>query len=1245
MRSKDGLRSTYGTPRPAAADASWRDPAVIADPDHPGRVLGWLLTSTVDTFGNTIAYTLPPDPADPAGGAAVPDPDRLRRLRRPGEPGLPGAGPVHLPAAAGPAHRPPRRLPRHHRPALHRHRDLDEPGPPPLARTVTLAYTDAATRPADNGVSLLARVTVTGHDGDATQSLPPLEFGYSTGTRPGAATSRSADRRRRRPGPVAGQPGPGPGRPVRRRPARRAAAVRRRRRYWRNRGAGRLDLPRQLAAAPAGVALGDAGRPAAGRRRRRPPRPAGHRRRPGRLLPGLRRRRLRPGRLPPLPGRARFGLTDPDTRLIDLDGDGVTDALRTGTRLQVYLNDRAAAGSAQPAGGGSRWTRCTFTDPRVKLADMTGDGLTDVVLVASGRHRSTGPTSGYGRFGPAVIMADSPRFDDADLYGPTGFDPRRLLLGDVDGDGAADVVYVGPRGPPCGSTSPGNGFAAAGRGAGHPAAGRRRPRAARRPAGHRHRRRAVVLRRRHGHAAATTSSSTSPAAPSPTCSPASTTTPARSPPSPTPRPPFTPRRRAAGDPLAHHPALPGARRRRDPGHDDFSGTTLTTEYRYHHGYWDGADREFRGFARVDHRDTLTPPARAGDPAFSPPTETRTWFHPGPVGPNTGAWTELDFTGEYWPDDPPLAGHLDQSALPAGLPRRALREAVRGPRGTLLRTRLYAIDGTRRPTAPMRSATTPPGRTGPGRPHRRRPGLARPPVVTAQPTLAHRRSGNAAPTPCPGCSSPAATTTTAARTHADIGVPRGHDPAPPGRTIPGHAHHHQLRHPRRPRLYMTDRVTGTARHECADDGSLPALGFAQAALTGAAPTCLRGLELTYYDGPPFTGLGPGQLGEHGLPVRTEHLVITPDLLAGACQPGPSGDRPGHPALPAHRRQPRPRRLARRVPGRVPAGNRRRPPAPAAPTSATSGTGAALHRRLLRPASRHCYDVQAPPDANPPRGLVTVARDPYGGDTATCYDPYQLFPPSVTDPAGLTTRASHDYRVLKPNLVTDPNGNRTAVGYTPLGLPAFTARLGKDGASQGDTLDQPSASYDYQLTAWDDSAPPHPDSPAADERHHRPPGRAPVGHRRAGKRRRAAAGQPPLTDPEIAALFGPDERASHPERFVRTVEFSDGFGRLLQTRTQADDLMVDELGLADEPAAAAGLSPPIGRAGLSAGDGQRLDHLRQQRPPRQAATNPSPAPATATSRPSADQLATLARTTRHYDPRGLCIRTVAPDGSET
>ena len=32
--------------------------------------------------------------------------------------------------------------------------------------------------------------------------------------------------------------------------------------------------------------------------------------------------------------------------------------------------------------------------------------------------------------------------------------------------------------------------------------------------------------------------------------------------------------------------------------DQWRGTTFTTTYSYHHGYFDGIEREFRGFGRV-----------------------------------------------------------------------------------------------------------------------------------------------------------------------------------------------------------------------------------------------------------------------------------------------------------------------------------------------------------------------------------------------------------------------------------------------------------------------------------------------------------------------------------------------------------------------------------------------------------------------------------------------------------------------
>ena len=75
-----------------------------------------------------------------------------------------------------------------------------------------------------------------------------------------------------------------------------------------------------------------------------------------------------------------------------------------------------------------------LTDPRVRLADMTGDGLHDLVLLRNG-NIVYWPNLGYGRWGAPVTMRGAPRL-------PDGYDPRRVLLGDVDGDGLADLIYV-----------------------------------------------------------------------------------------------------------------------------------------------------------------------------------------------------------------------------------------------------------------------------------------------------------------------------------------------------------------------------------------------------------------------------------------------------------------------------------------------------------------------------------------------------------------------------------------------------------------------------------------------------------------------------------------------------------------------------------------------------------------------------------------------------------------------------------
>ena len=103
---------------------------------------------------------------------------------------------------------------------------------------------------------------------------------------------------------------------------------------------------------------------------------------------------------------------------MDLDGDGRADALITEDDALVWHPSLAEAGFgpaqrlAQPFDE-ERGPRLLFADgtQSIYLADMSGDGLTDLARVRNGEV-CYWPNLGYGRFGPKVVMDNAPLFDN-----------------------------------------------------------------------------------------------------------------------------------------------------------------------------------------------------------------------------------------------------------------------------------------------------------------------------------------------------------------------------------------------------------------------------------------------------------------------------------------------------------------------------------------------------------------------------------------------------------------------------------------------------------------------------------------------------------------------------------------------------------------------------------------------------------------------------------------------------------------
>ncbi|XYH99955.1 RHS repeat-associated core domain-containing protein [Sorangium sp. So ce1128] len=95
------------------------------------------------------------------------------------------------------------------------------------------------------------------------------------------------------------------------------------------------------------------------------------------------------------------------------------------------------------------------------------------------------------------------------------------------------------------------------------------------------------------------------------------------------------------------------------------------------------------------------------------------------------------------------------------------------------------------------------------------------------------------------------------------------------------------------------------------------------------------------------------------------------------------------------------------------------------------------------------------------LPTTFVDPFGNTSQVVYDAYRLLVTQVTDPLSNVVEAVPDYRVLAPRQLTDANGNVSEVRFDALGRVTAMAVMGKPGGGEGDTLDDPTATFAYDL----------------------------------------------------------------------------------------------------------------------------------------------------------------------------------------
>jgi RHS repeat-associated protein len=744
-----------------------------------------------------------------------------------------------------------------------------------------------------------------------------------------------------------------------------------------------------------------------------------------------------------------FDPADPNLRFLDLDGDGLADVLVAEDEVFVWSRSLGKDGFERPQVVRKRSNEdagptFVFADARqsIFVADMTGDGLVDLVRVRNGEI-CYWPNLGYGQFGGKITMGSAPRFDR-----PEAFDPRRLRFGDVDGSGTSDIAYVRPDGVALYLNQAGNRWSDATVVAGIPG----RPgtnvelvdllgtgtaclvwsspepvdalRAVRyvdllastKPHLLNHVSNNLGLETRVAYASSTS---------------------------------FYLADRAAGNPWVTRLPFPVQVVARSETFDHVQLTRMVMTYRYRHGFYDGVEREFRGFGRVEASDAefvsdvvgqgLFPPGiNEQDGEFVlPPVRTVSWF-------DTGAWSQepsllAKFRTEWFagdPDAPPLPDPI----LPPESSAAEARDAVRARKGSLLHREVYADDGTVVAGNPYVVEE-----------HRYD-------VRREQPTNGERHA--------------------VFFTHESEAVARHYErnPADPrvehSLTIEVDPFGNAIRsaHVAYPRRVPAEAEQGALLATCMEatvvneTTDFYRLGVPVEARTfelvnlqapASGLLLLNDVDITMAGAPVIAfDATPAANGVQKRVLTDGRTLYLADDLSGPLALGTVESRAL--VFEAYAKTVTATLVASVFGDRV---------TPAILTA--EGGYLNIDGDWWRPTGRPTYDPNAFYQA-------TALTDPFGNTVRIVLDAHSLLvnETHTSDDSTLdnVVQATNDYRLLHPTLITDANGNQTAFAFDALGMLTATALMGKPGAPEGDTLADPTKTMEYHLLDWQISGTP-------------------------------------------------------------------------------------------------------------------------------------------------------------------------------